>query len=60
MNTVSTILIAIALFINYLSINMIHKSIDNMELWISYLLEKDEDYREYIKRKAKEKTEANE
>lgn len=51
MNTVSTILIAIALFINYLSINMIHKSIDNMEGWINYLLEKDEDYCLYMKRK---------
>lgn len=57
MDKVSTILIAIALFTNYLSINMIHKSIDNMEGWINYLLEKDEDYCLYMKRKKESEAE---
>ena len=54
---IADILIPIALLLNCISIHRIWKRIDNMELWVKYLLRRDIGYYTHMKRKTETQTE---
>lgn len=49
----SDLIIAIAVLLNSISIWLLSKRIDNIEQWIKYLLEKDNEYCKYLETKRK-------
>ena len=51
--SMSDLIIAIAVLLNSISIWLLSKRIDNIEQWIKYLLEKDNEYCKYLETKRK-------